>query len=642
MRVPPRLLLVSCAAVAASLGAQSRPTAPTAERLPTKISPASDVHPGWLDGGAESPNGRFVVVEAQNPTDPGFQRYDRKTRSWAQIAASSGRAARMRWSPDGRFIAYLHPAEGLRGRYVWIVPMDSATGLATGAARRVTTRAGGAPVWTADGRHIALDIRDSAGTSIVSVPFNGGDEQVLYRTANAVVSTPLTPPLLFSPDGRFLYLLEVPAKEPARLNRVTLATKQVSTLRGGPAGRDAAGPPLFAISPDGSRLAQFAPSVASVAISSATDGHTIQRVHLPWRTVPAGWSHTSPNELVGVSHVVPELIERITVADGSIRPVTPVDSGLGRDPRYAPDGKRFAYGRPQQGLIQLVVADADGANARNVGHAGDIRAFAWSPSGQRLAYVSIFPSGVHVVDARSGEDRELVRWASEGEPPRAGVLQGLPGERIAWRGDEQAIRYLNATAHYPPQVRDVHEVTLDGKDRMLTTIASGSVPDLVNDSLVIVREPGGVQAVNLRTGVTRSLYKGRVRTGNHITASADGKWLAFVGEEGDDSYPLLLSLATAETRRIPYKLGGEITTLWFHPDGQRLIGSVCPTCNSGREKWEVLEIPMNGDPPRMFTAVEPANADSGDPSISPDGKTILFLAERSWNTRIVSITLPSP
>jgi Tol biopolymer transport system component len=162
MRNPIRVA-IACVALAAPVAARAQKQS-SLQSL--RATPTSDLHPGWLNDAAESPNGRFVLVRGIYPSDSGLQRYDRKTKSWARLVGTPANANALRWAPNGRFVSYNYTAEGLRGQYIWVLPMDTTTGLASGAPRRVTTRPGGHAAWAPDGRRIAYPAGDSIGYSV--------------------------------------------------------------------------------------------------------------------------------------------------------------------------------------------------------------------------------------------------------------------------------------------------------------------------------------------------------------------------------------------------------------------------------------------------------------------------------------------
>lgn len=393
--------------VATSLVAQ---TAPDPQSV--RVSNRGAVYNDFIERGDLSKNGRFVVGAS---SISGLVRYDRAARTWAQIAGVPTTANSASWSPDGRFIAYNGAADGLRGQYVWILPVDSATGLAKGTPRRVTMRNSGPPVWSPDGRRLAFLSPDSAGISLITVPFNGGDEEVMYRTPGQWV---YPRSVVWTGDGQFLYTtVSRPGKTPELL-RVNVATKRAEWSNDGFG--------MFAISSDGKQVAKLTRATPFLDISPTEGSNTPpRRFVVPNNTTPVSW--LSATELVAVAHPLPGNIERVSLADGTIRSLTPLDSNGVGDAFYSPDGKSFAYAQITETGRRLVVADADGSHARAIGVASSIDRISWSPSGAQIAYLSYAPFGIRVVDVASGSDRAIT-----------GAVNGVQ-QKLRWRSDGKAI-----------------------------------------------------------------------------------------------------------------------------------------------------------------------------------------------------------
>ena len=137
------LAAISSTVGVAVLGVAAQSQAPAKSGV--GLIPVSDIHSGSLGDGAESPNGRFVVLSGM---DAGLLRFDRRTKQWA--AANDVKLSQARWSPDGRFLAYTFNKPGTRDRFVWVVPMDTATGMPNGSPRRISMRSGGWATWSPD------------------------------------------------------------------------------------------------------------------------------------------------------------------------------------------------------------------------------------------------------------------------------------------------------------------------------------------------------------------------------------------------------------------------------------------------------------------------------------------------------------
>ncbi len=628
MRRPPARWIFALAIVASPpLDAQSAPRAALG-----KLVPVSDIRPDWLDDAVESPNGRFYLLSSYSSNDSGFLRYDRVKRSWGYLGRGNA-GQNPRWSSNGRFVAYIRQAEESRDRHVWVLPMDTATGLPSGPARRVSTRSGIGPVaWSPDGRRIAFIARDSGRSSVVAVPFNGGDEQVLFE-ASGVLNT-----VVWSPDGRFIFVNHGGPNQIARTLRVSLDDRRAVELGNAKA-------PIIDISPDGKWLAQFVWSRPVLHLLS-TDGKSARTVDLHrtlTRLTPSGWSHTNPNEMVALDHIVPSGIQRVTVADGRIRTVVAFDSvGLGGTAQ-SPDERQLAYIRLRAGMTQLVVSDTSGGNVRVLvdgAHGGTL----WLPTGQHIAY-STDENDLRVVEVASRKSRELIPAEPEQCVMRAPNCDGRLSW-VAWRSDARALRYFERRATRDGHAIELHEVDLDGRHRVITTTVSG-MPSFIagNDTLFLVTQPNAVQLVNARTGADRVIYSGAARVAEHI--DAHGQWILLVAESGGHGtllveQPLVVSLTTGESKQYPYSLGGEVSHGTFLPDGRNFMLTACVTCRDPTytEKWDLILTPMNGDPPRILTGSESTFKDFWPIAVTKDGRTAFIDAEQSYNTRIVTIALP--
>ncbi|HTJ22996.1 MAG TPA: hypothetical protein VL383_11410 [Gemmatimonadaceae bacterium] len=597
-----------------------------------RFAPVSDLRSDWLNDAIESPNGRFYLLTSYASNDSGFLRYDRVKRSWAYLDRGNA-GQNPRWSPNGRFVAYIRQAEQSRDRYVWIVPIDTATGLAAGASRRVSTRPGIGPVaWSPDGRRIAFVSREPGRSSIVAVPFNGGDEQVLFETPG-ILNT-----VVWSRDGRSVFTNRAEPNRLARTVRVSLDDKRAVDL-----GESKA--PIIDISPDGKWLAQFIFNRPVLTLLS-TDGKSTRTVDLGRtfpRLAPAGWSHTNPNEIVALDHIVPKGIQRVSIADGRIRTVIGFDSAGLDGGVLSPDERELAYIRLRDGVRQLVVADTSGRNIRvlvNGARSGSV----WSPTGQQIIYTTN-ETDLHVVDVASKTTRELLPGAAALCNRGPDCDGRLPS--VEWRSDGRALRYFERRATNGGQLLELHEVDLDGRQRLVGSTAVVGNPSFIarNDTLFIVGQRNAVQLVNARTGVVRALYTGVTRLAPRI--DINGQWLLMVAESGGDGtplveQPLLVSLTTGESKKYPYALGGEVSHGDFLPDGRNFLLTACVSCKDPNytEKWDLILTPMNGDPPRILTGSEASFKDFWPLATTKDGRTAFFTAEQSYNTRIVTFALP--
>jgi Tol biopolymer transport system component len=623
-----------------ALVAQSTTTAASGQ-----LTAVSDIRSDWLEDGVESPNGRMYLFGSYAPGDSGFLRYDRVKRSWAHLGRGNG-GAQPRWSPDGRFVAFLRRTEESRDWHVWIVPMDTVTGLASGPARRVSMRpcvgpANGPAAWSPDGRRIAFIARDSTRMSVVAVPFNGGDDQVLFEATNFLSS------VVWSRDGRSIFVNHVaPGRPPGRTLRVSLEDKRAVELGDAIA-------PIIDISPDGKWLAQFQ-WFRSVLHLVATDGTSARRIDLPsslGRLTPAGWSHTNPNEFIVLDHFAPAGIQRVAIDDGRIRTVVAFDSGGLGGAELSPDQRQLAFIRLRDGVTQLVVSDTSGGNVRVLvnGAANPL----WSPNGQYIAYQTT-DSDIRAVEVATKTTHRLIPPERTPCPLRAPNCTGHFATPVQWRSDARAIRYFERRATPDGLALELHEVDLAGRPRLVVRTNVPGNPSFItgNDTLFLVQQAGAsngtaksIQSVNSRTGAARVIYTGVTRFQEKV--ASNGPWIFTVAESGGDEtpllhQPLLVSLSTGEAKKYPYTLGGEVSHGYFLPDGRNLLLIACVTCRDPRyvEKWDLILTPMNGDPPRILTGSESSFKDFWPVGVTSDGRTAFFTAEQSYNTRVVTFALP--
>ncbi len=606
---------------ATSLRAQA--VLPPAEPTKRPLQVLSDTRANWLDGGAESPNGRFFLLDPF-AGDTLFS-YDRTTRRWTSLPDMM-LGGSMSWSPSGRFVVSWKTVSGRQS--VMLTPMDTTTGRPSGPSRRISARVGRWPVWSPSGDRIAFVSNDSGAFKVVAVPFNGGEEVVLFQGPGG-----LTGGLAWSPDGKSILFGYLTAGRPAAWHRVDVATRAIATHPVSGAGI------LLGYSADGKRFAEIDRTSGALTVYSSSDWRILTRQQVGQRVTPTAWSKSDPNSLVGIEHIVPTHFQQATFPDGVVTSLMPPDSLEVRTPVYSPDGTQVAFVGAAGPFMQIRVMARSGGASRALGTPGVIDRPHWSPSGRSIAYCNF--QSVHVIDLATGRDRELVRTAT---PAQNAVLA------CRWRADGAALRYLRVPGVALDGTRELREVSMAGEDRLLLRlndssgvtaqqVAAGAVStQLLDDTLLVVQSLSRISLKNLRTSAERVLYTGSVFT-REVGRSPDGRSLAFGVREGRNTIPHVVDLSGGDVRRVSYALGGIVNEFKFHPDGRHLVFSACPSCADpqGTEKFEIVIAPLNGDPARVVTAAQRGYRDYGRPDVAPDGRTIVFQGETSYNTRIVRI-----
>jgi Tol biopolymer transport system component len=279
---------------------------------------------------------------------------------------------------------------------------------------------------------------------------------------------------------------------------------------------------------------------------------------------------------------------RVPALGGSAaRVLEDIDSGIA----FAPDGRRVAFmrGAITRGTTELIVADADGANARVLAEAPASDKFlaetpSWSPDGTTILATAAstrpgVPAILYGVDAQSGQARAI------GEP---------------WGA-----------------LRDVHWLP-DGASFLVTGL---DMSGLATPQIWQIAYPSGG-----RTRVTNDLnaYVG-------VSLSADGLSLATVQTEVTANI-FVANGPGKEPRQVtrgPGRADGNGGIAWL-PDGRIVYAS---TASGLPQLWIANE--DGGNVTQLTSLRAPASA----PAVPPDGKWIYFT---SWAAEGVAIFRIAP
>ena len=362
-------------------------------------------------------------------------------------------------SPDGRLIAYTWKGGANKGLNIYVQQVDAGTPV------RLTSEStrDGSPKWSPDGRYIAF-VRGSVDPNkngIYLIPALGGPERHLHTTWSSGVD--------WSPDGKHLVFSGRPSAEGStHLGVLNIDSLEVRQLTTPPAGMY--GDVGCSFSPDGQEVAfiRHADNTAELFVVPASGGEPRQLTFDNRRTDTPAWTPDG-REIVFASNRggsyslwrlpsvggTPMLLEGIgldahqpSIARSGGRLAymqQSIDTNIWRlhtrgatgdpdsrvkligstrrdeNPHLSPDGLKIAFESNRSGDRELWIADADGGNQFQLTNfAGPLTSNArWSPDGRELAFDSR-PQGhaqIYLINANGGQARRLTNDAYDSLAP---------------------------------------------------------------------------------------------------------------------------------------------------------------------------------------------------------------------------------
>ena len=324
---------------------------------------------------------------------------------------------------------------------------------------------------------------------------------------------------------------------------------------------------------------------------SAPLGIDLRRPELPTRTRPSVvlWAAVAL-AVVGAGSLV-----AYQAGVAGVRPLatTPLTSYPGdeRDPALSPDGSRVAFawngedGGEDGEQFDVYVQEASGGAApmRLTSHPANERSPAWSPDGERVAFVRCGAGGecgVYVVDAGGGAARTLIE------------SEALDIEDLVWSPDGEVLAFSARRGRQG--AFSLHLLTLDGsRPQRLTSPASTYPGDLAP------------------------------------AFSPDGQRLAFVRTALDGRQDVaVVSVAGGTVRRVAREQKG-VTGLDWTQDGEVVYSA---NRDGAAGLWRV---PRNGGTPRWI-ALGSDGGEIAGPSVARRGRGIAF-AQQRVHSQIVEI-----
>jgi serine/threonine protein kinase len=431
-----------------------------------------------------------LVLEAPSQLDLSSYRFTAITREGAFDMAPE-------WSPDGKSIAYDAMVHGVSQVFVKAIGADSAAQLTHSSKDCITpswSKDGSAIYYSSDDNLWAVSasggkpdlVLANANASAMhpdgkTVMFERGGKLWIASLQDGQVREFWQLPHnrvveeKFSPDGSKIALLEsgdlwivpYPAGTPRRIGAVPRILDSASWLPDNRHLLIATNTPSFVSTlwlldvAEGSRRAVYTSPVAIQRASVSPDGKRVAYATgaLEWdvleislpdgavRTVLGGggtswwpdWAPSGNHFVVSTNRSGIPAIEDVSSTDGFSRRLAALPTGASMvgNPRWAPDGSRFAFYSLSGGAGRaLMISNASGGGEVTIDR--EVQAtYAWSPDGQWIAYVNkagklakIKPvSGASAVILAKAEPalevRRVIQWSPAGDWILYAVADGL-------------------------------------------------------------------------------------------------------------------------------------------------------------------------------------------------------------------------
>jgi dipeptidyl aminopeptidase/acylaminoacyl peptidase len=548
-------------------------------------------------------------------------------------------------SPQGDRLAFTRYSEDRTEGFVWTMPIDPKTGIATGQAQRVSLRPfnAGRPVFSPDGKMIAFNSRRPDGTyDVTLVPSTGGAERV-------VANYPGRRPMFgWSADGQSLYVQD----SELSIQRVPVAGGQRETLvpRTLITARDAVG-----FSPD-MRVAFFHQRPDRFFYRTAS--HVEGEISATLPTLDAGGGYTlgldSSMRFAMMTHVWNQGVRVLDLTSGQSRDLLPGNVQT-RSPAWSPDGRRLAVLIGNRSQHDIAIMNADGSGLRRYPTSLHLKdwegAMPWSPDGRFLLFratdrpeVSSNPYDEHqlaLLDIVSGKTRVL-----------ATISPGIFGG-FWWRTDGKAIRARRSSLR-PEQraetgplisswVASLVEIDLDGKERLLRDVsAEFREPTriaFVGDHAVVLAVKLGRETerllVPLDGGSARRLRRLPEPGGDPRLPGPLGTPIAknrlLVQSRPEVPVVSILSTAGDSTSSVNLPTG---TLAWrAHPNGEHIVAIVGA---AGQTVHRIFLVPLGRGTPQ-FVGEIPRASGPASLALSPDGKLLAYTADGLPTTKILEV-----
>ena len=308
------------------------------------------------------------------------------------------------------------------------------------------------------------------------------------------------------------------------------------------------------------------------------------------------------------------------------------------DPQVSPDGSRIAYVRSSMDIMtdgtrrSIWVVDLDGDNHRPlVSGAGNFSSPRWSPSGDRLAYLS----------NTEGKTQLFVQWLDGGETAKVTTLPESP-RSIVWSPDGKNIAFTRFVPSPPPKLADMPAKPKGAKwaepatvvDRMTFRFDGGGYLPSGNQQVFVVPADGGTP---------RQMTSGDYPISGSVSWMPDSQSIIFSSNRREDVeyHPrqndlYAASLLTGELKQMTDHAGPENDPA-VSPDGRYLAYTSAADTRQGYNRADLRVMDLASGESRSLTA--DLDRSVSDIQWSADSKSVWIRYNDLGMARIAEVDL---
>jgi Tol biopolymer transport system component len=541
-------------------------------------------------------------------------------------------------SPQGDRFAFIRSSEDGRS-FLWTMPIDPETGIATGQAQRVGLQPGAGGAFSPDGRMLLLHaFRQDGAQDLVVTPATGGVERIVANYPRGFRSGG------WSPDGKSLYVVRESDDPRTAVERVSVVGGRSEPVV---PRTPITGNTVVGLSPDG-RVAFFRanPDRYFYRTISGVEGEI--SVALP--PLDTGWSYNprieSRLQYATFTQVRHQGVRILDLATGQARDLLPgVHTSA---PAWSPDGRRIAVLSGPLSHRDIIVMNADGSGQRRYPLSPHLEDWGssplespmpWSPDGRFLAFRA---TDQQKVAQGPNDQRQLVLLDVNSGQTRVLTTSSARIDRFVWRSDGGAIRTLTrSVVPIGPSSRwTIAEIPLNGAERSLRDLSAefpkANYVVFASDRTAVVkvatdRSPEWF-LVPLDGGAAQRLPDPGFEPGSQVggaLVSGNRLGIGSINPRGETVAKVLSTVGDSTwTVRLPFE-GVYAVPL---PDGKQFVNSGKAT---GDSVWKLFLVSLDGSASRPVGEIP--RGTGGLLAVSPDGKLVAYTSDGPVTTKILEI-----